>query len=148
MPTVPDRNNVRQVSQNGAADCSGVIVAAPPTPEIETAITTAVKKPPTRHKLQKVKGRPNHRSSSQANRTASPALQSPLRMAVEGLLSLMRLAATVPTTTPTTSATPTRRPPAIRIAAAIPDAGENTATSDGWASKESPSWAAKKKAKA
>src|SRR5215831_9940064 len=106
MPTVPDRNHVRQVSQNGAADCSVVIVAAPPTAETDTAITTAVKKPPTRRKSQKVKGRPNHRWSSQANRTASPALQRPLRTDVGGLLSLMRLAATVPTRTPTTSATP------------------------------------------
>src|SRR5262249_8738279 len=121
-----------------------VIITAPPTAEIETAIPAAVKKPPTRRKSQKVNGRPNHRSSSQANRTASPALQNPLRMEVQRLLSLMRLAATVATTTPTTSATPTRRPAAIRIAAAIPDAAPQTATSEGAASKESPSWAAKK----
>src|SRR5262245_16688001 len=144
MPTVPDRNHVRQVSQNDAADCSVVIVAAPQTAEIETANPTAAKKPPTRCKSQKVQGRPNRRSSSQANRPASPAFQKPLRMEVERLLSLMRLAAMVPTTTPTTSATPTRRPAAIRIAPAMPDAGQNTATSEGLASNDSPSWAAKK----
>ena len=47
-------------------------------------------------------------------------------------------------TTPTTSATPARCPAATKIPTAIPDAGQNTATSEGLASKESPSWAAKK----
>jgi hypothetical protein len=135
---------VRQTSQNDAAVCSVVIVAAPQMAEIETAIPTAAKKPTARRKSQKVNGRPNHRSSSQATRTASPALQNPLRMEVVRLLSLMTLAATVPTTTPTMSATPIRRPATTKIPAAIPDAGQNTATSEGLAIKESPSWAAKK----
>src|SRR5262245_34089906 len=43
------------------------------------------------------------------------------------------------TSTPVTSATPARRPAATRIPAATPDAGQNTATSEGWARRESPS---------
>src|SRR6516164_804006 len=144
MPTASARNQVRQTSQNGAALCNLVMTAAPPMAEAAVASAAAAKKPTTRRRSQNVKGRPNHRSSRQATRTASPALQNPLRMEVERLLSLRRLAALVPTTTPTTSATPARCPAATKIPTAIPDAGQNTATSEGLASKESPSWAAKK----
>src|SRR5689334_22409350 len=144
MPTASDRNQVRQTSQNGAAVCSSVIITAPPTAEVAVARAAAAKKPTTRRKSPKVNDRPNHRSSSHAMSMVSPALQNPLRMDVVRLLSLRRLAATVPKTTPNTAANPARRPAAIRIPAASPDAGQKTATSEGLASKESPNFAPNK----
>src|SRR5215467_4301373 len=138
MPTASDRNQVRQTSQNGAAICNSVIITAPPTADVAVARAAAPKKPTTRRRSPKVNGRPNHRSSSQATSMASPALQNPLRMDVERFLSLRRLAATVPRTMPNTEANPARRPAAIRIPAASPEAGQNTATSEGVASKDSP----------
>jgi hypothetical protein len=54
----------------------------------------------------------------------------------------------VPTITPTTSAGNVRRPDMIKIPAAIPDAGQNTATSEGAESKASPNRAARKYAMA
>src|SRR5262249_11437600 len=107
------------------------MVIAPPIAEVAVAKAVAAKKPTTRGRSPKVKGRPNQRSKSQAIRTASPALQNPLSTEVKRLLSLMRLAATVPASTPTTTATPARRPAEIRMPAAIPDAGQNTATLEG-----------------
>src|SRR5262249_905162 len=89
-------------------------------------------------------GRSNHCSSSQAAKTASPALQKPLQVEVQRLRSFVRLAAMVPTTTPNTSAGRASRPNVMRIPAATPDAGQNTATSVGVESKETPSFAAKK----
>src|SRR5262245_3351761 len=98
MPTPSDKNHVRQASQNGAALCSKVF-ATPPTAEVAVARPAAARKPPTRPKSPNVNGQPNHRSSSQATRTASPALQKPLNMDVAKLLSLIRLAEEVPTVT-------------------------------------------------
>ena len=85
----------------------------------------------------------NRRSSNQAIRTASPELQKPLNREVRRLLSLMTLAATVPTTTPITSGRQARRPDMIKMPTAMPDAGQNTATSEGAESKPSPSRAAR-----
>src|SRR5262249_39364274 len=56
----------------------------------------------------------------------------------------MRLAATVPTITPTRIAARKRRFDRMKMPAAIPDAGQNTATSEGVASSASPRWAARK----
>src|SRR5262245_52762301 len=120
------------------------MVTAPPVAEIAVAKTAAAKNPIARRRSLKAKGWPNQRSKSQATRTLSPALQNPLRTEVNKLLSLMRWAATVPTTTPTTTATPARRPAVTRTPAAIPAAGQNTATSEGIARKASPTCAAKK----
>src|SRR5215467_1097257 len=144
MPIPSDRNHVCQASQNGAALCSKVIVAAPPVAEVAVARPAAARKPPTRPRSPNVNGQPNHRSSSQATRTASPALQKPLNTDVARLLSLIRLAATVPTTTPMTSAGRARGPNVIKIPAARPDAGQNTATSEPAVSKARPRRAARK----
>src|SRR5262249_57488824 len=115
MPTASARNQVRQTSQNGAALCNWVMITAPQTAEVAVAIATTAKKPATRRRSQNVNGRPNHRSSSQATKTASPALQNPLRMEIERLLSLRRLAAMVPTTTPTTTPPPPPPPPPAHL---------------------------------
>src|SRR5262245_10082284 len=112
------------------------MVAAPPNAEVAAAMPAAATKPKTRRRSPNVNGRANHRSRSQAARTASPALQKPLKVEVQRLLSLTRLAAMVPTTTPSTSAGRTRRPNVIRIPAATPEAGQNTATSVGLRSEE------------
>src|SRR5262249_6065470 len=108
------------------------------------AMPAAATKAKTRRKSPNVKGRPYQRSSSQAAKTASPALQMPLKVEVQRLRSPMKLAAMVPTTTPSTSAGRTRGPNVMRIPAATPDAGQNTATSVGMESKASPSCAVKK----
>ena len=121
-----------------------VIVAAPPSAEAAAARPAAAQKPKTRRRSPNPNAGPNQRSSSQATRIASPALQKPLSIEVIRLLSPKRLAAAVPITTPTTSAEYARRPDTIRKPAAMPDAGQNTATSEGCASNKSPSWAVRK----
>src|SRR5262245_1336967 len=102
----------------------------------------AARTPATRRRSTKVNGRPNHRLSSHVARTASPPCQEPLRRqgpvpglastlpVVTGLLLLMRLAATVPNTTPITTAGSARRPNTITMPAP-PDAGQNTAKVQG-----------------
>ena len=82
MPTPSDRNHVRQTSQNGAVVWNMVIVAAPPTAEAAAARPAAAKKPKTRRRSPKPNAGPNQRSSSQATRIASPALQKPLNIEV------------------------------------------------------------------
>jgi hypothetical protein len=59
-------------------------------------------------------------------------------------LWLMKPEATVPATTPATSAGTARRPKAIEMPAAMPDAGQNTARSEGPEINATPSRAARK----
>ena len=87
----------------------------------------AARKPATRRRSTKVNGQPKHRSSRHAAMTAPPAFQEPLSRQVTRLLLLMRLAATVPTTMPITTAGSARRPNTFKMPAATPDAGQNTA---------------------
>src|SRR5215510_5953823 len=120
------------------------MVVAPPMAEVAVARLAATKKPATRRRSPNMNGRPNQRSISQATRTASPALQKPLNVEVRRLRSLRRLAAMVPTTRPITTAGHACRRVMIRMPAAMPDAGQNTATSEGTARSASPSRAARK----
>src|SRR5215470_11816657 len=112
--------------------------------EAAVAKLAAATKPATRRRSPKVNGRANQRSSSQAARTASPAFQKPLSRDATKRKSRTRPAATVPTTTPITSAGSARRPNTIKIPAATPDAGQNTAKFGDAEIKESPSRAARK----
>src|SRR5262245_30687092 len=95
--------------------------------EAAGAKLAAARKLSTRRSSTKVHGRPNQRSS---RRTASPAFRGPLSRQVTRLLLLMKSAATVPTTTPITTAGRARRLNAIKMPAATPDAGQNTAKSE------------------
>src|SRR5215471_16007303 len=107
------------------------MVAAPPKAEAAAARPAAVRRPVTARRSPIVNGRPNHRSSSHAARTASPALQRLLNVAVRRLRSLTRLAARVPITKPITSAGYARRFEMIRKPTARPDAGQKTAAPEG-----------------
>ena len=82
--------------------------------EAAAARPAAAKKPKTRRRSPNPNAGPNQRSSSQATRSASPALQKPLSIEVIRLLSPRRLAVAVPSTTPTTSAKYARRPETMR----------------------------------
>src|SRR6516165_3375082 len=143
IPTPSDKNHARQTSQYGAAVWNRVIVAAPPRAEAAAPRQAAAAKPSTRRRSSKANGRPNQRSINPATKTVSPALQKPLNSEVQMLLSLMRLGATVPRITPTTIAGEKRRFAMIKMPAAMPDAGQNTATSEGADSKASPNRAAR-----
>src|SRR5262249_5972995 len=123
---------------------NSVIVMAPPRAEAAAPRQAAATKRRTRRRSSKANARPNQCSIKPATRTASPALQKPLKSEVQRLLSLVRFAATVPTITPTTSAERMRGWNMIKTPTAIPDAGKKTATSDGRESKASPPSAAKK----
>jgi hypothetical protein len=144
VPMAADRNHALQTSQKGAEECSRVIVAAPPNPDAAMAIAVARTNPGTWRNSLKVNGRPNQRSRSQTTTTGSLAAQTPLRTEVRRLLSLIMLAAKVPAITPTTRAGRARRPRMIRRPTAIPEAGQNTATSPCSVRKASPSRAARK----
>src|SRR5262245_18684389 len=112
--------------------------------EVAAAIAVAARKPSTWRKSRSENAGPNHRSTNQARMIGSPMLQKPLNTEVARLRSLNTFAATVPIITPIASAGRARRPKAIRMPAAMPDAGQNIATSLGATSKESPSRDAKK----
>src|SRR6516164_5439021 len=120
------------------------MIEAPPMAETAVARPAAAKKPATWRKSANLNGLPNHHSSNQATSTASPALQKPLHSEVKTLLSPMTLAATVPAITPMTTAMSAHRPNRIRMPAAMPEAGQNTATSEGDESSASPNRAARK----
>ena len=64
-----------------------VRVAAPPSAEAAAARPAATQKPKTRRRSANPNAGPNQRSSSQATRIASPALQKPLSIEVIRLLS-------------------------------------------------------------
>ena len=108
----------------------------------------AARKPATRRRSTKVNGQPKHRSSRHAAMTAPPAFQEPLSRQVTRLLLLMRLAATVPTTMPITTAGSARRPNTFKMPAATPDAGQNTVKSEDAETKVRPSRAVRKHAMA
>src|SRR5215467_12713960 len=114
------------------------MIEAPPMAETAVASPAAAKNPATHRRSANLNGLPNHHSSSEATNTASPGLQKPLHSEVETLLSLRTLAARVPAITPMTTAISARRPDRIRIPAATPEAGQNTATSEGDESSASP----------
>src|SRR5262245_28881167 len=114
--------------------------------EAAVAKLAAARKPATRRRSTKVNGQPNHRSSSHAATTAAPAFQEPLSWQVTRLLLLMRLAATVPTTMPITTAGSARRPNTFKMPAVTPNAGHNTAKSEDAETKARPSPAVRKHA--
>ena len=103
IPTPSDKNQASQTSPNGSDLCNKVIVAAPPMAEAAAPMQAAIKNPKTRRTPTNAKVRPNHRSINQAVKTASPALQTPLNIEVQRLLSLMTLAAMVAAMIPMTT---------------------------------------------
>ena len=121
------------------------IVAAPPVADAVAAIPATARKPATRGRSENANARPNQRSSNQATKTASPALQMLLSIEVMRPLSLMTLAATAPATRPIISAGRARLPKTIRNPTAMPVTGQNADTPEGRASNASPSCATKKK---
>ena len=107
------------------------------------AIAAAARKPSTRRKSPNENAAPYHRCSNRAKMTGSPMLQRPLHTAVARLRSLNRFAATVPIM-PIARGASAPRPNATKMPAPMPDAGQNTATSLGGTSRESPSRDVKK----
>ncbi len=102
----------------------------------------AANKPITRCRKSKLNGEIKSRAIRTATSTASPALHAAKTTALEMLRSPNKFAAIVPAIVPTTTGIRATDPILISTPAAIPAAGQKTATPSGFVRRARPSRAA------
>src|SRR5262245_14833110 len=145
MPSASDANQTFHTSRNDAVDGPKSCIA-PEAPRAAIAVATAVapNSPSTRRRLSRLKAGPNQRSISHITRRASPALHKPKARALQTFRSERRAAAALEAITANATGTRAPRPSAINVPAAMPEAGQNTATRSAAVKRARPSCAVRK----
>ena len=116
----------------------------PPIPDMAVTMIATTNKPITRCRWSNLNGEIKNREIRPATSTASPALQAEKTMALQKLRSPNKFAAMVPAIVPTIAGIRATEPILISTPAAIPAAGQKTATPSGFVSKARLSRAASK----
>ena len=143
MPREAAANQSRQTCREGDVGSIRLTAIAAPTAPIADPIAVAPKKPSTRCTSSSLNVLPNQRSSSQAVRSACPALMELMATANHALLPIMRLQTVLAITTAAATGRRTPGPHTTSAPTAMPAAGQKTAT-PGSARRAKPSRPARK----
>src|SRR5215472_17400789 len=144
MPIASDVNQCHHTDNADAVEVwNKTKPTVPPIPDTAVPMVVTTNRPITRCRWSRVNAEVNRRAIRPATSTASPALQAAKTMALQKLRSPNKFAAIVPATVPTTTAIRATGPILISTPAAIPAAGQKTATPSGLVRRANPSRAAK-----
>ena len=145
MPIASDVNQCHHTESVDPIELWNKTMPTVPTiPDMAVTMTATTNKPITRCRTSNLNGEIKNRAIRPATSAASPALSAAKTTAVQTLRSPNRFAAIVPAIVPTITGIRAPEPILISAPAAIPAAGQKTATPSGFVRRARLSRAAKK----